>query len=259
MEQKQIIEDLKEILPPSSGGGDPDILQAEATKIIQKRNDKEIKRLRYEEQAAINRLKKKYKTAEEKGLEINSNQSIADAERIAKHKKKIDLLNTIELQNSNPISIEAIESNTPSPQKGGGRRYSSCIGEAYKLQGTSTSEIAKLLSSLNINLSIQLSKNDTANLLASLLTCNETQLNALLNNRKLPVVIKTVIKRLLDDMKEGEMKTIEMIWDRVFGKTPLATNAMDKIQSETGLLPNMPISREAYIVIRDTLIGKEEK
>ena len=67
-------------------------------------------------------------------------------------------------------------------------------------------------------------------------------------------MIKTVIKRLLEDTKLGNIETVEKLWDRVFGKGPMQLNLPESQQLETGIIPNMPISREAYIVIRDTLI-----
>lgn len=112
----------------------------------------------------------------------------------------------------------------------------------------------KLLAGLNINLSVRLTKADTANLLACLLTCNESQLSALMSNKKVPVVIKTVIKRLLEDMRLGNIDTIEKLWDRVFGKGQMLLELPDAQQAQTGILPNVPISREAYIVIRENLI-----
>lgn len=126
-------------------------------------------------------------------------------------------------------------------------------GEAA-LAGTTRLEVAKLLSSLNVNLNVQLTKTDTHNLLATLLTCNESQLTALQNNRKVPIAIKAVIKRLLIDSNDGNITTIERLWDRVFGSNMLK---LDMPQGHNGIVPNVPVSREAYILIRETLIGKE--
>lgn len=126
--------------------------------------------------------------------------------------------------------------------------------EMLRLQGTSRPEIAKLLLSLNINLSVQLTRNDTANLLACLLTCNETQLRALRADGKVPVAIKMVIGKLLKDMQKGEMDTVERLWDRVFGKGPLQMSLPTDLQAKTGILPDAPVSREAYVIIRDTLM-----
>lgn len=132
--------------------------------------------------------------------------------------------------------------------------YSSAIRSALQLQGASRPEITKLLTSLNINLSVQLTKQDTANLLACLLTCNHSQLQALMANKKVPVVIKTVIKRLIEDEKLGNIETIEKLWDRIFGKGPMQLSLPEGQQLQTGIIPNQPVSREAYILIRDTLI-----
>lgn len=127
------------------------------------------------------------------------------------------------------------------------------VSNTLTLQGAAKADVVKLLNSLNINLNVQLTKSDTANLLACLLTCNETQLKALLNNRKVPIVIKTVIKRLLNDSEKGDITTVEKLWDRVFGKNAMSVSMPDEAVNK-GLIPDMPISREAYIVIRDTLM-----
>ena len=65
--------------------------------------------------------------------------------------------------------------------------------------------------------------------------------------------IKIVIKRLMDDLKCGSMDTVEKLWDRVFGKANMVVNLPEQTQVQ-GIIPNTPISREAYIVIRDTLM-----
>lgn len=116
--------------------------------------------------------------------------------------------------------------------------------------------VKKLLNSLNINLDIQLTQTDTKNLLATLLTCNEQQLMALYNNKKVPISIKTVIKRLLDDSKLGNIDTVERLWDRIFGKNNLVISAPTNVEVLPGIIPGQPVSREAYMVIRETLIGK---
>lgn len=126
------------------------------------------------------------------------------------------------------------------------------------LQGTTPKEVQRLLSSLNINTNMQLSKTDTHNLLATLLTCNESQLQALLNNRKVPIAVKIIIKRLLEDIKVGAIDTVERLWDRVFGKAApggKATVPTESMPSMEGLIPNTPVSREAYILIKDTIMG----
>lgn len=124
---------------------------------------------------------------------------------------------------------------------------------------TTKQDVVKLLQSLNINTNLQLTKNDTANLLATLLTANETQLKVLMNNRKVPIAIKTVIKALLTAANVGDMTTVERLWDRVFGKTAM-TDSLSSVPGSysmapvaPGLIPNAPISREALILIRETM------
>lgn len=125
--------------------------------------------------------------------------------------------------------------------------------ELKQMRSTSRKEISRLMDQLNINLDVQLSKTDTFNLLACLLTCNETQLQALYRNPKIPLAIKTIVKRIIDDAKVGDISTVEKLWDRVFGKNAQLQNDN---QLENILIPKTPVSREAYIVLRDTLIGK---
>lgn len=132
-------------------------------------------------------------------------------------------------------------------------------GEA-SLTGTTRPEVIKMLASLNINLNMQLTKTDTLNLLATLLTCNESQLNALAKNNKVPIAVKIIIKRLLDDLKLGNVQTVEMLWNRIFGAGPLNTGTQPAAGAGAafnGIIPNQPVSREAYLLIRETLIGKE--
>ena len=125
--------------------------------------------------------------------------------------------------------------------------------------GTTKRDVVKLLSSLNINLDMHLTQTDTYNLLSCLLTCNEAQLKALYNNNKVPLAIKTVIKRLQDDSRLGNIETIEKLWDRIFGKAgkvSLELPAAGQVEGIPGIIPNTVVSREAYMVIRDTIIGK---
>ena len=116
-------------------------------------------------------------------------------------------------------------------------------------------EVERLLKALNLNFNTQLTKKDTANMLATLMTCNETQLTAILNNKRTPLVIRTIIKKLLSDSEKGDLDTIFKLWSRIFGKESLMPDETIQVGNiEKGLLPQQPVSREAYILIRDTLI-----
>jgi hypothetical protein len=115
-----------------------------------------------------------------------------------------------------------------------------------------------LFNSLRINLNNRLNKSDTMNLLASLLTCNEAQLDSLLTDRRVPIALKIVIRRLLTDARVGDMEAIERLWDRVFGKTPAMSSMPSASESPlSGILPDTPVSREAYLIIRERIIGKD--
>lgn len=130
---------------------------------------------------------------------------------------------------------------------------------AAALQTTTRADVARMLTSLNINLNLQLTKADTANLMACLLTCNESQLAALARNPKVPIFVKTYIKRLQDDAKHGVTSTVNHLWEKLFGKDglmlePAGSVVPDPAAMAAGIIPGQPISREAYIILRDTLI-----
>ena len=122
------------------------------------------------------------------------------------------------------------------------------------LASTTKADVSRLLASLNINLNMRLSKSDMSNILAALLTCNEAQLKAVASNPKVPVVIKIIVKRLQDDLRLGSMGLVEDLWDRIFGKGGMLQDASSGSGTEQGIIPGTPISREAYILLRDTII-----
>ena len=261
MKQNKIEEQLSSILPTRAqapslnrpSASTQASIAKEAASIKAKTDAKELARIKYIEKCRLQRekakLEEKQSLAEELGLDPERAETIPtklQMERVAELEKNIQTIEAIEAQTVTPLDPVEIA------QKGG--TYSSKTTQLLQLQGASRPEIVKLLTSLNINLSVQLTKQDTANLLACLLTCNESQLQALMNNKKIPVVIKTVIKRLIEDMKLGNIDTVEKLWDRIFGKGQMQLNLPEQQQLQTGIIPNVPISREAYIVIRDTLM-----
>ena len=126
-------------------------------------------------------------------------------------------------------------------------------------------EVTRLMQELNVNLDRGLTKADTENLLAALLTASEAQLVAIRDNSAVPVAIKTIINRLLADVQRGDTATVERLWDRLFGRpsnsstlsvglggqpAPTSPAAPDT----SNVIPSTPVSREAYLVIRETLL-----
>lgn len=261
MKTDKIAQRLADILPSRPvvpGMSNPDtseLVGQEATRIKAKQDAKELARIKYLEKQKLKNLQakqeKRQSLAEELGVEeIPDGQTELQARRIAEQQKRVEAIEAIEAQAVEPLNVAEL-AGRHGPGKGS---YSSVIRSALQLQGASRPEITKLLTNLNINLSVQLTKQDTANLLACLLTCNNSQLQALMTNKKVPVVIKTVIKRLIEDEKLGNIETIEKLWDRIFGKGPMQLNLPEQQQLQTGIIPNVPVSREAYLIIRENLI-----
>lgn len=261
MKTDKIAKDLSDILPSRPivpGMSNPDtskLVEQEATRIKAKQDAKELARIKYLEKQKLKNLQakqeKRQSLAEELGVEeIPDGQTELQAKRIVEQQKRVEAIEALEAQTVEPLKATELAERHDS----GRGSYSSAIRSALQLQGASRPEITKLLTSLNINLSVQLTKQDTANLLACLLTCNHSQLQALMANKKVPVVIKTIIKRLIEDEKLGNIETIEKLWDRIFGKGPMQLSLPEGQQLQTGIIPNQPVSREAYVIIRDTLI-----
>ena len=255
----KIAEKLGDILPDRTDISNPSfnaakVIEEGAASIKAKQDAKEIARIKYLEKQRLRNLEAKQARhkalAEELGLdEVPNVQTEGQMRQIAEQKKKVEAIEAIEAQTAQPLHPAELAKSAPDA-----KAYSRVVNQALQMQGTTRPEVLKLLASLNINLNIQLSKQDTANLLACLLTCNDAQLAALYNNKKIPIVIKTVIKRLQEDAKLGNVETVEKLWDRVFGKNAMSLNLPEQAQLETGIIPNTPVSREAYILIRDTLL-----
>ena len=172
-------------------------------------------------------------------------------EREAARNKKNKELETQKKIAENIAEIEVIEKSLQAQHF-----LSQGMSDITPYAGTTKRDVVKLLNSLNINMSLYLDRADTYNLLSCLLTANEQQLDALYNNMKVPIAIKIVIKRLKEDAKLGNIDTVERLWDRVFGKNQTAAQIQLPEGVAPGLLPNSVVSREAYMIIRDTIIGK---
>jgi hypothetical protein len=221
-----------------------------AIKVQKRQTAQELARVKALAKAAQKRAEEREAQLKAEDLEdipgstLNIKRKNKDAQEAAKKVEAIELL-----EEANARTEALINPNSNSR----GLPLTSAQRAAQEM-ATSRPEILKLMASLNMNLSLQLSKTDTANILACLLTCNEQQLKALAANKKVPLVIKTVIKRLQDDLRLGNIETIEKLWDRIFGKGPMQLDLPLQQQQMTGIIPNVPVSREAYIIMRDVLI-----
>ena len=266
--KEALAEQLSSIIPNRqygsavNGKSKEQVTEEAVTTVKAKQTAKELAALKYKEKQAIKQLeqseKAKQALAEETGMSISEMPTIlteSKANALRQRKQNLDTIVAIESQvaesapGANALDVAQLADTTPAS------KYPEIVNKALQLQGASRPEMAKLLSSLNINLSVRLSKTDTANLLACLLTCNDSQLTALMSNKKLPVAIKAVIKRIQEDAKLGNIETIERLWTRLFGKEPMAqVDLPQDVQVQTGIIPNTPVSREAYVIIRETLL-----
>lgn len=257
MDKTKIAERLVDILPsgPLQTPGAlnrEDAIKRTAAELQQQQAAADIARVKRVEITRLRQMEAAKAKAEELGLDPTKakGNTSHQVEALELQRQRVAAIEAIEEDNNKVLDVQAV-----AERAGSSRHKSEIVQQALALQGPSRADMARLLTSLNINLSVQLSKTDTANLLACLLTCNEAQLIALQANKKVPIVIKTVIKRLLEDMKLGNIDTVERIWDRVFGKGAMQLVAPDQsMTTMQGIIPNTPISREAYVVIRDTII-----
>ena len=203
----------------------------------QKYNAATLAKMKLAERQRLNSLNRKAPKTEE------------EVQRIEDEKK---------LAEQNLAELDVIESSPEAQNFLAGEGHSDLSPYA----GTTKKDVVKLLDSLGINLNMYLTRADTYNLLSCLLTCNENQLDALYANPKVPLAIKTVIKRIKQDSVLGNIETIEKLWDRIFGKADKAKIELPaqmqsaQIQGIQGIIPNTVVSREAYMIIRDTIIGK---
>jgi hypothetical protein len=134
-------------------------------------------------------------------------------------------------------------------------------GQYAHLNGTTSPQIARLFKRLNIDETVRLTKSEMFDLVATLMMCNEKQLKAILNNRRVPAAVRIIVKALETDMKVGSLDTVEKLWDRIFGKPSQTANIIDERPVSAlqellpGVKPGKTISREAYLLIKERLFG----
>lgn len=275
MKKEAILTSIESLLPDDQGGinselfGSTDMVDAEASDIVRKATAKELARVKAQEKEHL----KQEQRRQEKGLSNYVSEQEKRLKAIEAMQKKLDERDTSnlisDLEASTVLPASALPAQVPATSV-----MPTVHVQTTPIQTTTRHDINKLLMSIGINLNMQLTKSDTRNIVASLLTCNEAQLNALMRDGKVPIVIKTIIKRLLDDMKVGRMDTVESLWERIFGSKTLADEpaqapilpiglqgngkalTAEQVLSavKSGEVPPTPISREAYIILRDTLI-----
>ena len=251
MNTEKLKDRITEILPdrgmdPASQASRAEAVEVEANSVKAAQEARALAKIRSAERARLRRKEAKQAEAAKLGIPISEGQSLAQAKKIAEAKARVEAVEEIEAQTVDPLDVRSVAA------RAGGRASKDLLNKALQLQGASRPELSSLMASLGINLSVRLTKSDTANLLACLLLCNETQMEAMLSDGRVPIIIKTAIRRLLEDMRVGDLSTITLLWDRLFGKGPMTLDLPDQQQLRTGIIPDTPVSREAYVLIRDT-------
>ena len=243
MDYETIKSDIAELLPPEqpssvlgTTSAREEHLDKATDKIIQKEVSKEITRLKAQETRRLN--------AELSGVPLG--RTARTHAIIQEQERKLE-------------ALDAIQAEIDRDPKTAIATVASKVAPYVPVQSTTSADVNRLLANIGVNLDVRLTKNDTSKLLATLLTCNEQQLSSIENNPKTPLVIKTLIRRLQKDALRGDTDTIEMLWSRIFGKAgfdeagPANTPSAPTIDPSSGI-PSTAISREAYILLRDTLI-----
>lgn len=202
---------------------------------VRKRTRKELSALRRTRQRAL-------ADAQEKG----------DDRKAGQIAQEVSVIEELEAETM-PYAIEKLRSKeSPDPSQ-----------TLAPVLSNRKAEVTRLMQELNVNLDRGLTKADTENLLAALLTASEVQLITIRDNPAVPVAIKTIINRLLGDVQRGDTATVERLWDRIFGKPSNNANVSLGLGGQPDpalpatpqtIVPTTPVSREAYLVIRETLL-----
>lgn len=268
MKKEAIASDIMELLPDQPSGINNDLgpgreqaVENKAEQIVKAETAKELTQLKIREKRRMEVEKRRMEAGIPPGRTAYAHASIkrqeetAEALEALQHELDRDpstLVPDLIVRTQERQAVQAQSQSQP-------RVPIVTPAAAAALQTTTRADVARMLTSLNINLNLQLTKADTANLMACLLTCNESQLAALARNPKVPIFVKTYIKRLQDDAKHGVTSTVDHLWEKLFGKDglmlePVGSTAPDPVAMAAGIIPGQPISREAYIILRDTLI-----
>lgn len=104
-----------------------------------------------------------------------------------------------------------------------------------------------------------LTRTEMYRLVSAVMAGTEEQLETLLSSKNVPVVIKTIVRRVLDDSRTGDIEAVEKLWDRIFGKTmPAPPQGVQADASQAAAPAGEVLSRESYVYIRDTLLRGSE-
>lgn len=209
--------------------------------------------------------------AEFKSLNDNEEQASAPTEP-ASPISPIPIESAPPLPGPSPSMVTASSPVVPAaPSFAPAAREQRAISRRQREEQDRRDRASELLASLGLTSpgTAQMSRADLAAVLEILLSADEASLRRLHDRPDTPTSLKTVIRRVLADMQSGSLKALHGLWDRLYGRTPLTASPASPAGQQgspaqqsgqllqdalQGVLPSSPVSREAYIVIRDTLM-----
>lgn len=95
--------------------------------------------------------------------------------------------------------------------------------------GRKKSQLNVIEQTLNIDLALNISKENYYDILRKIATATEEEMIAMANNKKLPVTLRIYIKALNNAIKIGDIKTVNELLDRVFGRPTQSINVKNEI------------------------------
>ena len=105
-------------------------------------------------------------------------------------------------------------------------------GETHNPNGRPKNMITELSERLNIDFGVKLSKNDKYQLIENMIERPLSELKKIAEDEKSPVFMVSIASAVRKDIKAGHIATVELIFNRVFGK---ATQKTDITSSDGSL------------------------
>jgi len=103
-------------------------------------------------------------------------------------------------------------------------------GESGNPAGRPKKIIKRLEEAVGIKFNLELTKTDKYQIIEWCLERNLKELKDLVNDPQSPIFLVNIATAIIGDIKKGQLKTVELIFDRVFGKPDQRTNV--KLEGE---------------------------
>lgn len=118
--------------------------------------------------------------------------------------------------------------------------------------GRKKSIAKQFMKELGVELDIIISREDSLKIMQAIMSCNLSQLADIENNENCPVSILTFISSIRADIKHGRTQTLEMLWDKVYGKN--VQSVMVTTNTDLPLNEGQRITREQYLKLKERMV-----